>query len=217
MKELTTDAERELRRLLSSRAFVSDESNEDKRRHLLGAIEQVSIEGLWLEFGVSTGASIKLITAHTEQMVYGFDTFEGLPEDWVLGEGHRTWQRGSFRGRPDFSRHNMTLVAGLFEKTLPSFLDTHPERVAFMHIDCDLYSSASLVLQSLRDRLAEGTVIVFDELFNYPRYAEHEMRALLELAATTGMEYSYLGHVPERSAASLKIDRIGTSSRLLSR
>jgi len=205
---VTINAEQELKRLLMSRAFVSENSDEDKCYHLTGAIEQVSIDGLWLEFGVSIGSSIKLITSHTKQMVYGFDTFEGLPEDWVLGEGHQTWERGSFRGRPTFSRPNMTLVAGLFEKTLPSFLDAHPGRVAFVHVDCDLYNSASFVLRSLRPRLAEGTVIVFDELFNYPCYAEHEMKALLELAAAIGMEYVYLGHVPKRSAASLKITRI---------
>ena len=205
---MATGAEKELERIRNSRAFRSADSDQDKLNHLANAIDQVSVDGLWFEFGVSTGTSLRWITSRTEQMVYGFDTFEGLPEDWVLGEGYKTWPRGSFSGKPLFTRRNMTLVEGLFAHTLPGFLADHPGPVAFLHVDCDLYGSASCVLQSLKQRLVDGTVIVFDELFNYPNYADHEMKALLELVAGIGMQYAYLAHVPERSAASLKITRI---------
>ena len=98
----------------------------------------------------------------------------------------------------------MTLVDGLFDQTLPRFLRTHRGPVAFAHIDCDLYSSTRIVLQALRDRLVIGTVIAFDELYNYPNYAYHEMRALLELA-DAGIEYTYIGHTADTMAASLQI------------
>tara|TARA_R110002073_G_scaffold191088_1_gene349759 strand:+ start:234 stop:617 length:384 start_codon:yes stop_codon:yes gene_type:complete len=46
------------------------------------AIERVSNPGLFLEFGVASGASINFIAANTDTTVHGFDSFQGLPEDW---------------------------------------------------------------------------------------------------------------------------------------
>ena len=44
--------------------------------------EYVKNSGLWLEFGVATGRTINIISSKTTNKVYGFDTFQGLPEDW---------------------------------------------------------------------------------------------------------------------------------------
>lgn len=43
-------------------------------------------EGLWLEFGVHEGKSLNMIAEIAETTVYGFDSFRGLPKDWVVGE-----------------------------------------------------------------------------------------------------------------------------------
>ena len=40
---------------------------------------------LWLEFGVASGISINYISRFTNDKVYGFDSFEGLPEKWRDG------------------------------------------------------------------------------------------------------------------------------------
>jgi hypothetical protein len=42
-------------------------------------------DGLWLEFGVYNGKSANLtaILSGDDKVVYGFDTFTGLPEEWV--------------------------------------------------------------------------------------------------------------------------------------
>jgi Macrocin-O-methyltransferase (TylF) len=197
-------AERERQRILDSRAFHGTGRGLGRREHLAHAIDHVIVDGLWLEFGVSTGASLDFIAGQTDRLVHGFDWFEGLPEDWVIGSGYRVEPKGSYRGRPAFTRPNVALVEGLFERTLPEFLRTHQGPVAFVHVDCDLYSSTRVVLEALRDRLVVGTVLAFDELHNYPNYAEHEMKALLELAAT-GIEYTYLGHTAQATAASLHV------------
>ena len=42
--------------------------------------------GLWLEFGVYRGYSVNLIAGYTKNTVYGFDSFEGLPEDWGVND-----------------------------------------------------------------------------------------------------------------------------------
>ena len=39
---------------------------------------------LWLEFGVASGKSINYISKFTNDKVYGFDSFEGLPENGVM-------------------------------------------------------------------------------------------------------------------------------------
>lgn len=205
---VASDAEDERQRIVQSQAFLGTVSSQDRRDHLAHAIRHVVVEGLWVEFGVSTGASLNFITSQTDHPVYGFDWFQGLPEDWVIGDDYETVIKGAFRGRPSFERPNMVLVDGLFQDTLPAFLEDHAEPVAFLHVDCDVYSSASYVLQTLRERFVVGTVIAFDELFNYPNYADHEMKALFELVATTGCEYVYLGHVSTKTAASLQITRV---------
>ncbi|MDB4986902.1 MAG: hypothetical protein JWN04_2080, partial [Myxococcaceae bacterium] len=122
------------------------------------------VAGLYLEFGVREAYTLNWIAKLTGQPVFGFDSFEGLPEDWTS-----THRRGAFKvpALPTV-RRNATLVKGLFDDSLPAFLASHPEKVAFVHIDSDLYSSAATVFKHLGPRFQPGTVIVFDEFFNYP-------------------------------------------------
>ena len=209
---ISVRAQAEVQRIVASRMFCTGRNDIDTAEHLRYAIRHVTLQGLWLEFGVSNGASLKVIAEQAQARIYGFDSFEGLPEDWVRGEGRPTLRRGSFRGTPDTVPPHVTLVPGLFVDTIPRFVEEHSEVVAFMHVDCDIYSSTQTVLSSLGRRIAPGTVIVFDELFNYPRFADHEMRALLEAVSEQGLEYDYLGYVnkrfPASSAASLKVTGI---------
>ena len=44
----------------------------------------------FLEFGVATGRTLRLwtdINRHEDSRFYGFDSFQGLPEDWVWARG----------------------------------------------------------------------------------------------------------------------------------
>ena len=61
------------------------------------------------------------------------------------------------------------------------------ERVAFAHIDCDIYSSAATVLRLLSPRICAGSVIVFDEWCGYPGWELHEAKAWQEFQAQHGM------------------------------
>merc|ERR1712216_363530 len=76
-------------------------------------------------------------------------------------------------------------VVGWFNESLPRFLAQHANNVSLVHIDSDLYSSASTVLTLLGPRLSPGAVLVFDELINYIGYELHELRALRELQLRT--------------------------------
>jgi Methyltransferase domain len=201
----------ELELLRASKAFDDPDSDLAKRHHFVAATSQVKIPGLWLEFGVSVGTSTAVLAECAKaasSRLYGFDSFEGLPEEWVVSD-NETLPRGSFGGRPSGLPDNVELVTGMFQDTMPEFLTTHTDRVAFAHVDCDLYSSAKCVLTSIQERLTIGSVLIFDELFNYDRYFEHEMRALVELGRE-GLRWRYVGHVPARCTASLIITGVGS-------
>src|SRR6476620_9768491 len=47
------------------------------------ALSQVAVEGHYLEFGVFTGGTTRFIARRIgRKTLHGFDSFEGLPEDW---------------------------------------------------------------------------------------------------------------------------------------
>ncbi|HEV2777921.1 MAG TPA: class I SAM-dependent methyltransferase [Actinophytocola sp.] len=143
--------------------------------------------GMALEFGVFSGTTLKIISsARGGKEVYGFDSFQGLPADWRAGYPAGTF---SVDGLPDVP--GAELVVGLFEDTLPGFLESHAGPVDFLHVDGDLYSSAKTVLDLAGPRLREGSVIVFDEFFNYPGWQEHEYKAWREYVERTGIQFSY--------------------------
>lgn len=173
---------------------------------LLFAIEKVTAQGLWLEFGVYKGATLGLIALNTDGRVYGFDSFEGLPVDWTHFQRKG---RFSLDGKgPKQLPDNVQLVKGWFESTLPVFLEEHTEAVAFVHIDCDVYSSTKTVLEHLRKQISSGTIIVFDEFFNYPQWKLNEFRAFNEFVENYNVEFEYIGFASSHHSVAVRINRI---------
>jgi len=153
------------------------------------ALKQVgNKEGLFLEFGVFSGLTINHIAQRVDKTIYGFDSFEGLPERWRDGIGTGYFKVSTL---PQV-QPNVTLVKGWFDKTLPEFLLSHPGDVSFLHVDCDLYSSAKTVFSSLGSRIKAGTIIVFDEYFNYTGWREGEFKAFQEFVAHEHLSFEYL-------------------------
>lgn len=173
----------------------------DKRDTLTAALEAAPSAGLYLEFGVSTGGSLRQITGHAPAAsVYGFDSFQGLPEHWRSG-----FPAGAFAtdGLPDVP--GAELVVGWFDQSLPAFLADHPGDVAFLHVDVDLYSSTVTVLDLLEPRLRVGTVVLFDEYFNFPGWEKHEHRAWTEFVARTGVRFEYAGFTADDEQVIVRI------------
>lgn len=154
------------------------------------AIEKVNIPGLFLEFGVASGSSINFIAANTDSTVHGFDSFQGLPEDWRPGVGMGAFQKPQ-NWLPEV-KENVELHVGWFNDALPDFLARHDEDVAFLHIDCDLYSSTKTVFSILANRLKPGSVIVFDEYFSYIGWENHEHAAFEEFVKEHKIEFDYI-------------------------
>ena len=74
---------------------------------------------LWLEFGVASGNTINYISQFTDDKVYGFDSFEGLPEKWRDG-----FDKGAFsqNGTLPKVNQNVELIKGWFNETLLPFI-----------------------------------------------------------------------------------------------
>lgn len=164
--------------------------------------------GLWLEFGVSGGESINFIAGQTDKTVYGFDSFEGLPEDWVKSRTN-TQPKGSMSQHhrlPPVGK-NVELIKGWFHETLPGFLRNHPEPVSFVHIDSDLYSSAKTILDQLR--FQNGSVIVFDEYYNYALWKEGEFKAFQEFLSARVAKAKCLGYNPSDKQAAFALEWAG--------
>jgi Macrocin-O-methyltransferase (TylF) len=165
------------------------------RRDLFAlCLQNVSIKGLYLEFGTFKADSINLLAKlDKKQHFYGFDSFQGMPEGWTPDCKQGTFDLG---GKLPLVRKNVSLVPGWYDKSLPPFIAKHSaEKVAFLHIDCDLYSSTKTVLESLDNMIVPGTVICFDEYYNYPDWEEGEYKAFQEFLAPRGLAFDYLGYI----------------------
>ena len=74
-----------------------------------------------------------------------------------------------------------------------------------MHIDCDLYSSTKTVLENFHSRIKTGTIIVFDEYFNYPGWQEGEYKAFVEYIEKSDFSFEYIGYCRYHQQVALKI------------
>ena len=165
------------------------------------AVAWKQIDGLVMEFGVASGRTINHIgELLPNSTIYGFDSFDGLPETWRTGYG-----AGAFAQSLPATRPNVELVQGLFGDTLRGFLEAHGGDVALLHVDCDLYSSAKLIFTELNSRILPGTVIVFDEYINYPGWQNDEFKAFQEFVDSTSARYEYLGFVPSHQQVCVRI------------
>jgi hypothetical protein len=142
----------------------------------------------WAEFGTERGLSAYFFShfLHEDRQFYLFDSWQGLPEPWVMRrktnphgkELQGGLPKGAFAtAKPNFHDERVVMVEGWFEDTLPK-----PDMgdLAFVHIDCDLYSSTKTVLERCNEQIVPGTVILFDELWGYECWREGEHRALME-------------------------------------
>lgn len=154
-----------------------------------------------MEFGVFQGRSLRQIADSFEECVYGFDSFQGLPSDWRSDLPKGTFAVEQLPAVPA----NAKLVVGLFGDTVPEFLKANDTPIKFLHVDCDLYSSTIDALQPCLPRLRAGSIIVFDEYFNYPNWQVGEFKAFQELVNSTGLEYRYLGYVRSGEQVALEI------------
>jgi hypothetical protein len=132
-------------------------------------------ENLALEFGVFSGQSISVIRSSYSGPVFGFDSFDGLPEFWREG-----YDVGHFKAENIPNIDGVKIVVGLFQDTLKNFLNKLQNKIKIVHFDADLYSSTIYCLESICDYLHPECLFIFDEYHNYPGWEQHEYKAFNE-------------------------------------
>ena len=153
------------------------------------AVGQASLPGLYLEFGVGRGKSIRWIGSKADRTVYGFDSFQGISEFWN-GNPIGSFAQKKLPKVPP----NVKFQIGMFDDTVTDFLEANSEPVSFLHVDCDLYSSTVTIFDALGTRLQSGAIILFDEYYNFPRWQQHEHKAFQEFVQTSGTRYEYIAY-----------------------
>ncbi len=155
------------------------------------AIQKQSKDGLFLEFGVFQGASINYLSSQLSTKIFhGFDSFEGLKEDWS------GWSltKGAFdlKGQLPTVNSNVKLVKGWFDATLPDFIQKQSNPfVQWLHIDCDTYEATKTVFECLEGNIQKGTLILFDEYFGYRGWEIGEYKAFNEFIDKSKLQFKY--------------------------
>ena len=156
----------------------------------------------YLEFGVATGIAIKWWVEknkNPETKFYGFDVFTGLPEDFGVMHKHHYDTQGT---TPKIDDARVTFIKGLFQDSLPGFLDNYKSgKRKVIHMDADLYSSTLFVLTRLIPFLKENDIIIFDE-FGVPM---HEFKAFTEIVSAYKLNYEFLGAINNYLQIAIKI------------
>jgi O-methyltransferase len=135
----------------------------------------------YLEFGVSGGYSFRWwlsANMHPQSQFFGFDTFEGLPEDWGAG-----FSKGDMAANiPEVSDNRAVFIKGLFQETLGGFLKEKQDRLGgqlILHLDADLFTSTLFALSSMAPYLKKGDILIFDE-FCVPNHEFNACRIFME-------------------------------------
>jgi hypothetical protein len=145
----------------------------------------------WCEFGVGEGESLDwfLLNKPAGNRMFGFDTFEGIPEPW-LGHPVGHWKSEPYRAnRPDLEIVRAPFEVSLGEARVRSQL---ARGVGLMHVDCDLYSSTQTVLEGTREFIRPGTVLVFDEFYGYGGWQQCEAGAFREFVEAERVSFEYV-------------------------
>ncbi len=155
----------------------------------------------YLEFGVYVGKSINFFASNLKTKIYGFDSFEGLNEDWV---GHaRSSGHLDLKGVTPKVKENVVLIKGEVEETLVKFLEEKKPIINFMHIDLDTYNPSKFVLNHTKKYMSKDAIILFDDFYNFTGWDVGELKALEEVYNFD--EYKYLAFSKDGSQGCIQL------------
>jgi O-methyltransferase len=178
--------------------FYSPFRNYNKRLDLYSYISDKynlqNVEVNYIEFGVASGSSFKwwlVKNTNSASTFSGFDTFEGLPEDWG------TYDKGAMSSNiPIINDSRGEFFKGLFQDTLVNYIEQKKVRLTsnvqkVIHMDADLYSATAFTLSQLYPYLKKGDLIFFDEF----SVAMHEFKAYDEFVNNFYIKLKPIGSV----------------------
>ena len=157
----------------------------------------------YFEFGVFEGRSVKFwaaLNGHPQSRFFGFDSFEGLPEEW-----NRDNPAGFYSANgkiPQLDDARVQFVVGWFQNSLPSFLASYQQKNRLLiHSDSDLYSSTLYSLTAMNALIVPGTIIIFDEFYD----PVHEYRALQDYASAYMRKYEIVAATHNYVQAAIRL------------
>lgn len=182
----------EFGRWLAANEFkVTFESRYDLYRYINNEIVQNGPID-YLEFGVAEGGSMRdwvQLNQHEASRFFGFDTFEGLPEDWKVFT--QVLPKGSYSAGgkiPEINDPRVKFIKGLFQTSLPEFLKSFSaNNRLIINCDADLYTSTLYVLANLNYIIIPGTIVILDEFSTM-----HEFKAFRDFTHSFMRNYKLL-------------------------
>ena len=156
----------------------------------------------YLEFGVYKGETANFFSNYVKKL-YAFDSFEGLKENWVGFPDHK---KGTFNLDKKIPKLNSNIepIRGWVQDTLENFLKKNSPNINFVHLDVDTYESTKYILLKIKPFLNKGTILLFDQLYNYIGWKEGEYKALKEVFKED--EYTYAAFNLKGSEVVIKIN-----------
>ncbi len=166
-------------------------NNEEIRKYAIKNVLSLTPEPdkkYFIEFGVYKGNSINFFSKYVNK-IYGFDSFEGLREDWA---GNHKFQKSFFDlgGNIPKLESNVIPIKGWVQDTLDDFLTKEKPDILFLHMDLDTYESSKYVLERVKPYLSGKCYILFDNIYNHTGWKNGEYKALTEVFDNN--EYKYL-------------------------
>lgn len=194
-----------------AKGFISCDFEDRYNRYIKHVLTFAKVNGLWLEFGVATGQTTRKYVEFmpdNQKPIYGFDSFQGIPESWAAHE------KGAFSVNglvPTIDGAEM--IVGMYDQTLSGFIERQEKDISVLIVDCDLYSSTKTVFDCCKEKIVKGTVIIFDELHNssgiYPDWRNHEYKAFMEFVEEKNVSFEWLGFVINGEQAACIVTKIG--------
>ncbi len=151
----------------------------------------INTHGVIMELGCRWGQNLALFETmralyepyNYSRKIIGFDTFGGFPSVHKKDGGSSVIEEGAYGVTGDYEKHleqvlnaheqnapldhlkKFELVKGDAIKTVPTYLEHHPETIiSLAYFDFDLYEPTLACLKAIQPYLTKGSVIVFDEL-----------------------------------------------------
>jgi O-methyltransferase len=163
---------------------------------ILNTIKKKRTQGDFVECGVYKGISLVFFQKYIEInnleniKIYGFDTFEGIPEPsnddidihglsmkdtfekYKINKESSNWNNSSldevrlnFKDNTSYN-NNLILIKGLVEETLLK-KDNLPDKISLLKLDTSLYEGTKIELEVLFPKIQKGGIIIVEGYFKF--------------------------------------------------
>lgn len=207
----------------TTKGFVVPISWMKQFRYFTKMYEQIKdVEGDVVECGLGEGSTFSMLAYlvgsenihriswdRLSRTLWGFDSFEGWPEPTTYDASPRNPQKGEWKVPEEviferleksniikeFPWLEIEIIKGFFSETLPYFPD---RKIAFLHIDADLYPGYFAALLSLFPKVSNGGIVLFDEYKEFPNSPEYGNGSIEKWPGCTKAVDEYFKNLPHR-------------------